>query len=45
MKFRIDHDYHIQTKLSTCSRDPEQTCEGILHYAKRRTSFVFQAIL
>ena len=34
MKFKIDHDYHIHSNLSTCSRDPEQTTERILQYAK-----------
>ena len=34
MKFQIDHDYHIHSKLSSCSRDPEQTNERILQYAK-----------
>ena len=35
MKFKIDHDYHIHSQLSTCSRgDPEQTPERILRYAK-----------
>lgn len=34
MKFKIDHDYHIHSNLSTCSRDPEQTTEKILQYAK-----------
>ena len=32
--FRIDHDLHIHTKLSSCSNDPEQTTERILRYAK-----------
>ena len=34
MKFKLDHDYHIHSNLSTCSRDPEQTTERILQYAK-----------
>lgn len=34
MKFKIDHDYHIHSQLSSCSRDPEQTSERILRYAK-----------
>lgn len=33
MKFKIDHDLHIHSKLSTCSSHPEQTCENILKYA------------
>lgn len=35
MKFQIDHDYHIHSRLSACSGDPEQTAESILAYAKR----------
>jgi len=34
MRFKIDHDYHIHSQLSSCSRDPEQTNERILRYAK-----------
>lgn len=34
MRYRIDHDYHIHSNLSTCSRDPEQTTQRILRYAK-----------
>ena len=34
MKFKIDHDYHIHSLLSSCSRDPEQSTERILQYAK-----------
>ena len=34
MKFKIDHDFHIHSNRSTCSRDPEQTTEKILQYAK-----------
>ncbi len=34
MKFVIDHDYHIHTFLSSCSRDPEQTPERLLRYAE-----------
>lgn len=33
MKFQIDHDYHIHSQLSSCSRDPEQSTERILRYA------------
>lgn len=36
MKFKIDHDYHIHSQLSSCSRDPEQTGERILRLAKER---------
>lgn len=34
MKFQIDHDYHIHSFLSTCAKDPAQTPERILQYAK-----------
>ena len=34
MKFKIDHDYHIHSMLSSCSNDPEQSAERILQYAK-----------
>ena len=34
MKFKIDHDYHIHSQLSSCSSDPKQTVERILLYAK-----------
>ena len=33
MKFQIDHDLHIHSKLSSCSNHPEQTTENILKYA------------
>ncbi|MCR5782891.1 MAG: hypothetical protein K6G90_09185 [Clostridia bacterium] len=33
MKYTIDHDLHIHTKLSSCSQDPRQTTEKILGYA------------
>lgn len=35
MKYQIDHDLHIHSSLSTCSRDPLQTKECILEYAKK----------
>ncbi len=35
MKYKIDHDYHIHSFLSRCSKDIEQTNEAILDYAKR----------
>lgn len=35
MRYVIDHDYHIHSKLSECSNHPEQTTENILKYAKR----------
>lgn len=34
MRYVVDHDLHIHSRLSSCSRDPEQTCENILEYAK-----------
>jgi len=34
MKFQFDHDYHIHSQLSACSRNPEQNNERILQYAK-----------
>ena len=34
MKFQIDHDYHIHSFLSDCSRDPEQNPARILRYAE-----------
>ena len=34
MKYVIDHDLHIHSYLSACSKDPEQTPERILRYAK-----------
>ena len=36
MKFKFDHDYHIHSWLSSCSRDPNQTAERILEYAKEK---------
>ncbi len=35
MRFRIDHDYHIHSRLSRCSGCPEQTPENMLKYAER----------
>lgn len=34
MKYTFDHDFHIHSKLSLCSNDPEQTTERILKYAQ-----------
>ena len=34
MKFIVDHDCHIHSQLSSCSRHPEQTPARILQYAK-----------
>ena len=36
MKYVVDHDYHIHSKISQCSSDPEQTPENILKYAKEK---------
>ncbi len=33
MQYIPDHDLHIHSKLSSCSRDPAQTPENILRYA------------
>ena len=35
MEFQIDHDIHIHSQISSCSRHPEQTNENILAYAKK----------
>ncbi|MBQ4187303.1 MAG: PHP domain-containing protein [Firmicutes bacterium] len=35
MRFKVDHDYHIHSQLSTCSSDPAQTPERILAYAEQ----------
>ena len=34
MRYIIDNDLHIHSKISLCSGDPEQTNERILQYAK-----------
>ncbi len=34
MRYQIDHDYHIHSELSSCSRDPEQSPARILQYAQ-----------
>ena len=34
MRYIIDHDYHIHSKISLCSNDDKQTNERILQYAK-----------
>ena len=36
MRYRIDHDYHIHTRLSICSSDDGQTPDAILQIAKSR---------
>ncbi len=33
--FKIDHDYHIHSHLSSCSNDPGQTAKAILEYAEK----------
>jgi len=33
-RFIVDHDLHIHSHLSSCSRDPEQNTEAILRYAE-----------
>lgn len=33
MRYIIDHDFHIHSRLSSCSSDPEQMTERILKYA------------
>lgn len=35
MKFKIDHDLHIHSFLSRCSKDPCQTTAAILDYAEK----------
>ena len=34
MKFKVDHDLHIHSNISSCSYGEEQTSERILKYAK-----------
>ncbi len=34
MKYKIDHDMHIHSGLSSCSKDENQNAERILKYAK-----------
>ena len=34
MRYKVDHDYHIHSQLSSCSNDPEQSTARILQYAK-----------
>ena len=34
MKYIVDHDLHIHSQLSLCSKDPEQTAERMLKYAE-----------
>jgi len=35
MKYVIDHDLHLHSQLSSCSRHPEQTTAALLAYAKQ----------
>ena len=35
MRFQIDHDLHIHSQISLCSKDPEQTPENILAYGEK----------
>jgi len=34
MRYRVDHDFHIHSQLSSCSRDPEQNPENLLKWAQ-----------
>ena len=34
MKFKVDHDLHIHSQISSCSQDPEQTPARLLRYAQ-----------
>ncbi len=34
MRFQADHDFHIHSTVSRCCKDPNQTPERILRYAK-----------
>lgn len=36
VRYQIDHDLHIHTHISLCSRDPEQTPERILQYGTEK---------
>ena len=33
MRYKVDHDFHIHSRLSYCSKSDEQTRENILQYA------------
>ena len=35
MRYTYDHDFHIHSKLSVCSNDPQQTTDKILRYAEK----------
>ena len=43
MSFRIDHDLHCHTCLSSCSGDPEQTPERLLAHA-RENGYTVQCV-
>ena len=34
MRMKADHDYHLHSQLSRCSRDPLQTAEALMAYAR-----------
>ncbi len=34
-KFIVDHDLHMHSQISNCSKDPEQTTENLLKYAEK----------
>ncbi len=34
MRYIIDHDLHIHSRLSSCSNDPEQSTQNLLRYAE-----------
>jgi len=34
MRYRVDHDFHIHSYLSSCSRDPEENPENLLRWAQ-----------
>lgn len=34
MRYRVDHDFHIHSRLSSCSRDPEQHPANLLRWAQ-----------
>jgi len=35
MQYKIDHDFHIHSQLSSCSNDPKQNIKTLLSYAKK----------
>ena len=34
MRYRVDHDFHVHTYLSSCSRNPKQNPDFLIKYAK-----------